>query len=120
MAERAEQPAYARIVEEVREWITKANLPIGSPLPSIRELCDDYGATVNVARRVLTELQAQGVAEVRPGSGSFLAAYPAPGNRSTSPDYQEIMRRFERLEQTAQDLVERVAELERQARRRAR
>ena len=59
-----------RIVAALREWIAQA--PPGARLPSNRALCAEHGASpVTVAKAVRT-LVALGLAETRPGVGTFV------------------------------------------------
>lgn len=63
-----------RILKELRDRIVSGELPIGSKLPTERELATQYavsGATVREAIRGLTTL---GLADVRHGSGAYVTA----------------------------------------------
>lgn len=113
MADKSD-PAYARVVAAIRQKIVDEHWDLGTALPSIEKIRADYDVSANVARRVLFELRAQGVAEVKPGSGSYLIAMPSGENASTSPEYREITRRLDSIQQQLEDLAEQVAEMKHQ------
>ena len=46
-------------------------------LPSVRVLQEQHRVSPNSVQRVLRELAAEGLVDVRPGAGSFVATAPA-------------------------------------------
>ncbi|WP_210405281.1 PLP-dependent aminotransferase family protein [Williamsia sp. 1138] len=50
----------------------------GTRLPSVRLLQEQHRVSPNSIQRVLSEFAAEGLVDVRPGAGSFVAAPPAP------------------------------------------
>jgi len=71
------QPKYLRIHSELRQRITSGHWPPGSPLPSQRELADEFGVSVMTLRQALQLLTDEGLIETRHGSGTFAAAHYA-------------------------------------------
>jgi GntR family transcriptional regulator len=71
------QPKYLRIHSNLRQRITSGQWPAGSPLPSQRELADEFGVSVMTLRQALQLLTDEGLIETRHGSGTFAAAHYA-------------------------------------------
>lgn len=71
------QPKYLRIHSELRGRIASGQWPAGSPLPSQRELADEFGVSVMTLRQALQLLTDEGLIEPRHGSGTFVAAHYA-------------------------------------------
>ena len=71
------QPKYLRIHSNLRERITSGHWPPGSPLPSQRELADEFGVSIMTLRQALQLLTDEGLIETRHGSGTFAAAHYA-------------------------------------------
>lgn len=65
-------PRYARIAVELREAITEGTYPPGALLPSLADLKQRHGVTVQTARRAVAELTRWGLAETRPGVGTVV------------------------------------------------
>lgn len=61
-----------RIARELEHDIRTGEIPVGSKLPSERELSVQFGSSRNVVREVLRRLEAQHLIEVAPGRGSFV------------------------------------------------
>lgn len=70
------QPAYQRIADELRARIVSGDLPAGSRLPSRRELMETYGVSDTVAIEAVRILVAEGLAEARSGSGTYVRTRP--------------------------------------------
>ena len=60
----------------------------GTRLPSVRVLQEQHRVSPNSVHRVLRELAALGLVDVRPGAGSFVAAAPPP-HRPADTSWQE-------------------------------
>jgi GntR family transcriptional regulator len=71
------QPKYLRIHSNLRERITSGQWPPGSPLPSQRDLADEFGVSIMTLRQALQLLTDEGLIETRHGSGTFAAAHYA-------------------------------------------
>ncbi len=56
-------PLYRRVQEELRRAIAKGEFPVGSQLPSERELTTRFGVSTITAKRALDDLAAAGVIE---------------------------------------------------------
>lgn len=60
----------------------------GTRLPSVRNLQDHHRVSPNSVQRVLRDLSAEGLVDVRPGAGSFVAA-AAPPRAPADTSWQE-------------------------------
>jgi len=70
------QPEYQRIADELRERIISGVLPAGSRLPSRREIVQTYGVSDKTAVEAVRLLVAEGLAEARSGSGTYVRQRP--------------------------------------------
>ncbi|WP_372344776.1 winged helix-turn-helix domain-containing protein [Streptomyces sp. KL116D] len=60
------------------ERIADGTYPPGERLPSVVDVCAEFGISQMTARRVLKELRAEGLAEMQPGIGTFVTELPQP------------------------------------------
>lgn len=63
-----DRPAYLRIADTLREGIRDGNLPPGTRLPTIAELCDAHGVSEIVVRQAIALLRGEGLVETRRGA----------------------------------------------------
>lgn len=70
----ARQPKYLRIYDDLAERIASGQWPVGSPLPSQRELADEFAVSIMTLRQALQLLADDGLIDTRHGSGTFVAA----------------------------------------------
>jgi DNA-binding transcriptional MocR family regulator len=79
-------PLYRQIANQIREYIRTGALPLGSRLPTIRELAREYGLTRLTVQNAYAELQAEGLIEAGVGRGTFVAEHPPiPTSLHTPP-----------------------------------
>lgn len=67
---------YQRIADDLRRAIVDGSLPPGAKLPSRHELARQYGISDRVAVEAVRLLAAEGFAETRSGSGSYVRQRP--------------------------------------------
>lgn len=75
---------YNEIANGIAGQIKNGILKSGDRLPSLRVLCEDYGVSMNTAKRVMLELAAQSLVDSKPMSGYFVSQHseqrlPLPG-----------------------------------------
>lgn len=68
---------------QIRENILSGQLPVGTRLPTEREISLQMQVSRTVVNSGLTELERQGFIEIRPRQGAFVADYGRSGNLST-------------------------------------
>ena len=72
-------PAYAQLVRQVRRAVLRGVLVPGDRLPTAREVVATLAINPNTVLKAYAELEHQGVAYSRAGSGTFIAeTAPAP------------------------------------------
>lgn len=67
-------PLYEQIVYAAKKAVVSGQMRPGDPFPSVRELSKDLKINPNTAHKVITQLISEGLIEVHPGRGSFVAA----------------------------------------------
>ncbi len=70
--ENAYVPQYVRIRDEITRRIEAGELQQGERIPSLREMCDEFGVSSITARRALLDLLNEGIVERRGGLGAFV------------------------------------------------
>jgi DNA-binding FadR family transcriptional regulator len=68
-----------QFVQEIENMIVSGQLPIGSKLPTERELAEKMGVSRAVVNSGLAEMENKGFLEVHPRSGTFVADYKYTG-----------------------------------------
>ena len=71
-----ELPAYQVIAAELRERIRTGDLAPGTALPRQVELAEQHGVSLAVTRQAFSMLIAEGLAEGRPGAGTYVRERP--------------------------------------------
>jgi GntR family transcriptional regulator len=66
-------PLYAQLERGILAAIATGHLPVGSQLPTVRQLAVDLRVNANTVARVYTQLERSGVLETRRGVGTFVA-----------------------------------------------
>ncbi|MFG3577002.1 winged helix-turn-helix domain-containing protein [Micromonospora chersina] len=73
-------PFYERIANDIRTQIRTGELKPGDKLPSISELCAQYGVSTQVIRSAMLILRAEGLVEGHQGRGVYVrdpGSYPS-------------------------------------------
>ena len=71
------KPLWSEVVSQIRQLIVSGEIPLGSKLPSERQLCTELGVSRVSLREAFRVLQVGGYIETRPGSGTY-ARMPDP------------------------------------------
>jgi GntR family transcriptional regulator len=87
---------YRQLVEQVRHAVRTGLLRDGDQLPSVRDVVTQITINPNTVHRAYRELEHEGIAEGRPGLGTFITLH-----LSTAPDAAA----HGTFEQALQDLV---------------
>ncbi len=67
-------PVYRQMMDQVKYYVASSSLKSGDQLPSIRELAQALAINPTTVVKAYTELQHEGVIEIRHGKGAFVAA----------------------------------------------
>ena len=65
-------PPYEQIRHQLAERITTAELPVGTRLPTVRQLASDLGLANNTVARAYRELELGGLVQTRGRAGTFV------------------------------------------------
>lgn len=76
------EPPYQQIRVQVLAAAASGSLPVGTRLPTIRQLADDLDLAAGTVARAYRELEADGIIETRGRRGSFVREPPTV----TGPD----------------------------------
>lgn len=84
---------YAQVARDLAEGITSGRLPVGSLLPTERELCGRYGASRHTVRAAMRELQNLGLVSRRKRAGTRVeATSPAGGYRPSLASIEDLVQ----------------------------
>lgn len=81
-------PAYRQVVDQVRQSLRLGLLRPGDQLPTVRDVVKQIAINPNTVHRAYRDLEAQGLTEGRPGSGTFIRR-----SLSKVPDEQPLLQR---------------------------
>ena len=81
-------PAYRQVIDQVRQALRLGILRPGDQLPTVRDVVKQIAINPNTVHRAYRDLEAQGLTEGRPGSGTFIRR-----SLSKVPDEQPLLQR---------------------------
>jgi len=70
----AGQPLYLQLMQQIRHTIDTGVLRAGDQLPGIRTLAEQIVVSHNTVAKAYSELEHEGIVELRHGSGAFIAS----------------------------------------------
>jgi GntR family transcriptional regulator len=79
---------YEQVVYAAKRAVVSGRLRVGEPFPSVRALSRELKINPNTAHKVITQLIAEGLLEVRVGVGTVIAAPRA----STTSERSQLLR----------------------------
>ena len=65
-------PKYRQIINSIYQGILKGNLKIGDKIPSLNEICSEYGLSRDTVMVAFNELKAKGIISSIPGKGYYV------------------------------------------------
>jgi DNA-binding FadR family transcriptional regulator len=98
----SETHASKLLAGTLRAAIADGTYPAGARLPSYRKLRDEHDVALNTAQAAVRILAAEGLVEIRPGSGAYVRE--SPGERAR-PLRSELTELRAVLRQSRQDLA---------------
>ncbi|MBS1823575.1 MAG: GntR family transcriptional regulator [Acidobacteria bacterium] len=84
-------PLYLQLMEQVRHAVETGVLQDGDQMPGIRTLAEELVISHNTVAKAYTELEHEGLLELRHGSGAFISA--PQGARSRAAKLVEAQAR---------------------------
>jgi len=82
-------PVYRQMIDQIKYYVASDALKAGDQLPSIRELAQSLAINPTTVVRVYTELEREGVIEMRHGKGAFVTD---SGRRMTAAERDKTLR----------------------------
>lgn len=78
----AGQPLYLQLMQQIRHGIETGVLQHGDELPGIRTLAKELVVSHNTVAKAYSELEHEGLLEIRHGSGAYISAKRATKTRA--------------------------------------
>ena len=107
-------PANEQVVFAAKKAMVSGKLRPGDPFPSVRALSKAVKIHPNTAQKVVSQLIAEGLLEVRPGVGTVVRQPPAPSradrSRLLGPDVEQLTVEAMKLGLSLEDLQSAVAD----------
>ncbi|MGN6608021.1 MAG: GntR family transcriptional regulator [Jatrophihabitans sp.] len=75
-------PPYEQVRSQLATQIRSGRLPVGTRLPTVRQLAVDLGLAVNTIARAYRELETADLVETRGRAGTFVCAADAAHERA--------------------------------------
>src|SRR3954466_15286436 len=66
-------PIYLQLMEQVKHAVETGGIRAGEQLPGIRPLAEELVINPNTVAKAYRELEHEGIVELRPGAGAFIA-----------------------------------------------
>lgn len=106
--------AYRQVIFAAQKALVRGALKPGDRFPSVRELSQELKINPNTAHKVIAELARDGLLEMRPGVGAFVAAAPPSSSRERAALLEgEIEKLVVEAKRLGLDLDEVLAAVER-------
>ena len=86
-------PVYRQMIAQIKYYVASGALKPGDQLPSIRELAQALAINPTTVVRVFSELEHEGVIEMRHGKGAFIATN---GRRVSATERDRLVRQLAR------------------------
>jgi GntR family transcriptional regulator len=86
-------PVYRQMIDQIKYYIASETLKVGDQLPSIRELAQKLAINPTTVVRVYSELEHEGVIEMRHGKGAFVTT---SGRRMSATEREKNLRTLAR------------------------
>jgi GntR family transcriptional regulator len=84
-------PVYRQLIDQIQAGIATTALPVGTQLPTVRQVAVDLAINPNTVMRAYRELEIRGVLDTQQGTGTFIATQQAQANND------EKTRRLDQL-----------------------
>jgi len=71
------EPLYVQLIRQIKHAVTAGTLPMGTQMPTVRQLAADLVINPNTVARAYTDLCQEGVLECAQGRGTFVKLAPS-------------------------------------------
>ncbi len=96
----AGQPLYLQLMQQIRHAVDTGVLQRGDQLPGIRTLAEEIVVSHNTVAKAYSELEHEGLLEIRHGSGAYISA--RSGGKSRTERVRSAQERIHALVETLQ------------------
>ena len=86
-------PVYRQVMDQVKYYVAAGTLHAGDQLPSIRELSQSLAVNPTTVVKTYSELEHEGVIEMRHGKGAFVAE---GAGKLSEREREKLLRRLAR------------------------
>ena len=104
---------YEQVVYAAKKALVSGQLKPGDPFPSVRTLSAELKINPNTAHKVITQLLNEGLLEVRPGTGTAIAApresTPAECSRLLDHELEQLAVEAKKLGMTLDEITDALA-----------
>lgn len=90
----SDRPVYVQLAERLRKKIISGEYGAGEQIPSVRQLAADTAVNPNTVQRALSELEDEGLLEVRGTLGKFVTEDRGIIERSQREQAKLLVRGF--------------------------
>jgi GntR family transcriptional regulator len=87
------RPVYRQIADELQRAVVVGVLKPGESLPATRQLAAELKLNANTVQHAYRTLVQEGIVEMRPGLGAFVAAAPKEPRRNPAAVARQIAER---------------------------
>src|SRR5438105_13620924 len=89
-------PIYAQLDRAIRTAIATGKMPIGTRLPTVRQMAVDLAVNANTVAKVYAQLERDGVLETQRGVGTFVRERSSPEASRSHRDRElrQLTRRY--------------------------
>lgn len=107
-------PLYEQVVYAAKKAVVSGQMLPGDPFPSVRELSKALKINPNTAHKVSTQLISEGLIEVHPGRGTFVAqrasSTATERNRLLTKEVEQLVVEAKKLGLDLDDITEAVVQ----------
>jgi len=107
-------PLYEQVVYAAKKAVVSAQLRVGDPFPSVRELSKTFKINPNTAHRVVTQLVTEGILEVHLGVGTVVTkrtgSSAAERSKLLQKEFEQLIVEAKRLGLTFEDVTSAAAQ----------
>lgn len=106
------RPPYAQVADHLLLAIEAGEYPLGARLPSGRDLAKQFGVALGTVQHAVNDLKSRGVLVSHPPRGVFVKSTTGATAPPPSAEYLEITQHLAALQQSVQQLGERLEHVE--------
>ena len=115
---RSDRPVYSQLIEQIQQRIICGEYPLGSRLPSVRDMATEAGVNPNTMQKALSELERTGLLYSQRTSGRFITEdrelMMTMRESLAKEQIKEFVEQMEKLGFTLQDIYAMLQKVEKE------